>query len=137
VTARVIQADPMPSGLAEMLGGLIAQNLERDPGRERLLHPALVGIEAPDAGVAVTLRIDPGRVLIDGGIDAGVQLRVSADSDRLLGLIAAPLRLGLPDVFTAEGREVLVDVLARRVRIGGMISHLRRLARLTMLLSVR
>ena len=137
MTAQVVQADPEPSGLAEMLGGLIAQNLERDPAREQLLRAALVGIEAPDAGVAVTLRLDPGRVLIDAGIDAGVQLRVVADSQRLLRLTASPLRLGLPDVFTPEGREVLGDVLARRVRIRGMISHPRRLARLTMLLSVR
>jgi hypothetical protein len=137
VTAQVVQADPEPSGLAEMLGGLIAQNLERDPARERLLRPALVGIEAPDAAVAVTLRVDPGRVLIDAGIDPRVQLRVVADSGRLLRLTASPLRMGLPDVFTPAGREVLGDVLARRVRIRGMISHPRRLARLTMLLSVR
>ena len=137
MTAQVVQADPEPSGLAEMLGGLIAQNLERDPAREQLLRAALVGIEAPDAGVAVTLRLDPGRVLIDAGIDPGVQLRVVADSQRLLRLTASPLRFGLPDVFLPEGREVLGDVLARRVRIRGMISHPRRLARLTMLLSVR
>jgi len=137
VSARVVYADAEPGGLGSMLGGLIEQNLERDPTRERLLTPTLVSIEAPDAHVSVTLRIDPGRVLVSDGLRLEAQLAISADAARLLALTDAPLRFGLPDPLRAQGRAILADVFSRRVRIRGMISHPRRLAHLTMLLSVR
>lgn len=137
MSAEVAFADADPSGLGAILGGLIEQNLARDPSRERLLTPSLVTVEAPDAAVAVTLRIDPGRILVADGACSGAQLAISAPSNRLLALTDTPLRFGLPDPFRAEGRSVLSDVLTRRVRIRGMMSHPRRLARLTMLLSVR
>ncbi len=133
----VAYADTDPSGLATMLGGLIEQNLQRDPGRRRLLRPAVVSISAADAGVSVTVRLQPGRVELEEGIDARAHLRVRADAERLLEITAAPLRFGLPDVATREGRAVIRDLARRRVRIGGMLAHPRRLARFASLLSVR
>jgi hypothetical protein len=129
-------ADADPSGLASMIGGLIEQNLERDPSRARLLRPAVASIAAPDAGVSVTLRLHPERVLVADGAGKA-HLRISASSAKLLELTAAPLRLGFPDALSRQGRAVLRDVLSGRVRIGGMLAHPVRLARLTMLLSVR
>ena len=137
MTARVVLADPEPSGLAAMLGGLIEQNLARVPAREALLRPALVSIAASDAGVAVSLRIDLGRVLVVDGRDASAHLLIEADGERLLAMTAAPLRWGMPDPLQAHGRAVIRDLLARRVRIRGIFSHPRRLTRLTMLLSAR
>jgi hypothetical protein len=137
MTAFVTYADAKPSGLAEMIGGLIAQNLVRVPARERLLRPALIAIAVPDAGVAVSLRVDPGRVLVADGPEPSARLRIAAASDRLLALAAAPLRWGLPDVLEHEGRAVLADLLRRRVRIHGLFSHAGALRRLTMLLSAR
>ena len=129
-------ADADPSGLAAMIGGLIEQNLERDPVRSRLLRRAVASIAAVDAGVTVTLRLEPERVLVaDGAGEAHV--RIAASSAKLLELTAAPLRLGFPDALSRQGRAVLRDVLFGRVRIGGMFTHPVRLARLTMLLSVR
>ena len=125
------------SGLAEILGDLIQQNLTRDPERSRLLRRAVVSIVAIDAEVGVTLHIGPGRVSIVDGVDDAAQIGITATSADLLALTDVPLRLGLPDPLRREGRRVLGDVLARRVRIRGMMSHPRRLARLTMLLSVR
>ena len=129
-------ADPEPGGLAAMLGGLIEQNLERDPSRVRLLRPSVASISAPDAGVSVTIRLQPRRVVVSDGAGQA-HVRITADSSKLLELTAVPLRFGLPDPFSAAGRAVLRDVLTRRVRIGGMVAHPRRMARLSMLLSVR
>ena len=137
MSARVIYADAEPSGLASLLGGLIEQNLARDPARERLLKPSLVAITAPDAGVAVTLRIDAHRVVVIEGSDDAAAIEVSADSARLLALTAAPLRFGLPDPLRPEGRAALLDVVSGRVNIRGLLTHLRGVARLTMLLSAR
>ena len=132
----VVYRGEEPSGLASMVGGLIDQNLERDPSRLRLLRPSSATITVPDAGVAITVRTRPGEVEIRDGVDPGAQLAITADSERLLSLTSAPLRFGLPDVFDARGRAVLRDVLSGRVRIRGLLTHPRRLARLSSLLSV-
>ncbi len=109
----VVYGDDEPSGLATMVGGLIEQNIVRDPSRRRLLRPAVTSITVPDVGVAIT-----------------------ADSAKLLELTSAPLRFGLPDLFDPRGRAVLRNVVSRRVRIRGLLRHPRRLARLSALLSV-
>lgn len=132
----VVLVDREPSGLATMLAGLIEQNLERDPSRRRLLLPGLVSITAPDARVSVTLRIEPDHVEVADSADPTAELAILADSSSLLALTAAPLRFGLPDPFRPAGRAVLRDVVARRVRIRGMLAHPRLLARVSSLLSV-
>ena len=134
--ARVEFTDTDPSGLAVMIGGLIRQNLERDPARGRHLDGSVVAIVAPDAGVAVTLRLSPESVVVADGIGDDAQVVVTATSDRLLRMTAAPLRFGFPDALSRDGREVLAQVLARRVRIDGLVRSPRRLTRLTRLLSV-
>ena len=86
--------------------------------------------------MGITLRIDPGSVLVIGGDDRRATVSVTADSGRLLALTATPLRFGLPDPLRPEGRAVIGDIVSGRIRVRGMLVHLRRLARLTMLLSV-
>ncbi len=137
MTAEVVADRAGSSGLAAILGGLIEQNLSREPTRERLLRPAVISIMAIDAEVGITLRIDHDRVVIADGLDDTAQLSITATSVDLLAMTDVPLRFGLPDVFRAEGRRVLRDIMSRRVLIHGMASHPRRLARLTKLLSVR
>lgn len=132
----VVYADDEPSGLATMVGGLIEQNIERDPSRRRLLRPALTSITVPDVGVAITIRTGAGGVEVRDGADAAAQIAITADSDKLLELTSAPLRFGLPDLLDPHGRAVLRNVLSRRVRIRGLLRHPRRLARLSALLSV-
>jgi hypothetical protein len=71
----------------------------------------------------------------DGDVpDAHV--RVRADSERLLAITSAPLRLGLPDPMRSEGRAVLRDLVLRRVLVRGLLRHPIRVARFTSLLSV-
>jgi hypothetical protein len=137
MTARVVLDRSGPSGLAAILGGLIEQNLAREASRARLLRPAVISITAIDAEVGITLHIERERVEIVDGLDDAAQISITATSADLLAMTDVPLRLGLPDAFRAGGRRVLRDILSRRVLIRGMISHPRRLARLTMLLSVR
>jgi hypothetical protein len=128
--------DAEPSGLAAILGGLIEQNLEREPGRARYLRPATVSIEAPDADVGATLTFSEGSVSVSGRSGQRAQLEVTAEPSDLLALTAAPLRFGFPDPFQEEGREIVRSIVSRRVRIAGLIRHPLRLRRLTLLLSV-
>jgi hypothetical protein len=127
---------PEPSGLASMVAELIEQNLARDPDRRALLRRSVVVLDAPDADVTVFLRIAPEVVRVGDGDVPDAHLRIRADSGDLLGLTTAPLRFGLPDLLTPEGRAILGDLIGGRVRIRGLLRHPLRLARLTKLLSV-
>ena len=127
---------PEPSGLASMVAELIEQNLARDPERRRLLRRSVAVLDAPDAEVTVFLRIDPEGVRVGDGDVPDAHVRIRADSGRLLDLTTAPLRLGLPDPLAPEGRAIVRDLFAGRLRIRGLLSHPFRLARLTKLLSV-
>ncbi len=127
--------DAEPNGLASMLGTLIEQNLTRDPARRRLLRPGMVSLTATDADVAVTIRMDKGRVEVANGGEPSSQLAVSTDSHRLLDLASVPLRLALPDVLTARGRSVVASLLVGHLRVRGLLRHPLLLTRLNRLLS--
>jgi hypothetical protein len=129
-------ADAEPNGLAEMLGGLIQANLEQHPERQALLRPAVIAITAPDAEVSVTIAIRPGEVLVGNGQPAKAHLRVTAESATLIELSSVPLRFGLPDSMTKEGRAVNKLLLTGRIKVKGLLSHPGTLARFNKLLSV-
>ena len=101
--ARVELEGSEPSGLAELVAGLLEQHLAREPERAAHLRPSVVVLEAPDADVAVTVRLSPGSVSVSDGVAPEAHLRVVAPSDRLLALAAAPLRAGLPDPLHRDG----------------------------------
>ena len=119
-----------------MVAALIEQNLERDPSRLARLRPSVVVLDATDAGVAVTARIDEAAVRVCDGTSGDAHLHIAAGADRLLALTTAPLRAGLPDPLRPGGRAALADVATGRVRVRGLLRHPVRLARFTSLLSV-
>ena len=125
-----------PTGIAELVGRLLEGNLAAHPERAALLHPAVVEIRATDAGVAVVLELSPGRILIEGAADARRDVVISASSADLLGVAAAPMLGGLPDPRRRDGRAVLGAILARRIRISGLVRHLGTVRRFARLLSV-
>ena len=125
-----------PSGITALIDGLVRQNLRRDPTRH-LLRGDVVTIGAVDADVSVSIRPSEGGIAVVDGRDPSARVVVSASSTKLLELAGAPLRLGLPDVFTHAGRAVIGDLLAKRIRVRGLIRHLGTVRRLTVLLSAR
>ena len=132
----VTVVSPEPSGLASLVADLIEQNLERAPERHGLLRPSVVVLDAVDAEVTVFLRIEPHDVRVGDGDVPDAHLRIRGDAERLLGLTAVPLRFGYPDVFRPEGRAVVGHLLRRRIRVGGLLLHPIRVARLNELLNV-
>ena len=135
--ATVAYTNEEPNGLATMLGGLIDANLQAHPERERLLRQSVVAVTAPDAGVSVTLSMSPGRVDVSNGVNGRPDLTVQADSDTLIELSSVPLRFGLPDSMTKEGREVNQKLFNGKLKVKGMTAHLGALTRFNRLLSVR
>jgi hypothetical protein len=134
VTVTIVGLEP--SGLASMVAELIEQNLVRDPARRELLRPLVAVLDAPDADVTVFLRVAPADVRVGDGNVPDAHLSIRARSGRLLDLTTTPLRFGLPDLLSHEGRVIVGDLLGRRLRIRGLLRHPLRLARLTRLLSV-
>ena len=137
MTVSVEYPDPAPNGLAAMLGGVIEGNLAAHPERERFLaKPATYSIAAPDVDVAVSIRLAPGRVTVRNGVVGRPNVRVTADSETLLGLSSVPLKFGLPDVMTKEGRAVNKKLLKGQLKVKGLLLHPGKLGRLNKLLSV-
>lgn len=128
-------ADEEPVGLARMLGDLIEQNLARDPSRRILLKPAVIVVTATDAEVSVTLHISGEGVRIVNGAEPEAPVHIRSTGGRLFGLVACPLRFGLPDLLSREGRAILADLVKGRTEIRGLVRHLPSVRRLTMLLS--
>lgn len=132
------------AGLRELVEGLVEANLARAPDRaHRIRHREAAALVATDVDAAVTVQMlpgalhAPGSVLVHEGEDPWAEVVVRADSLGLLELAAAPLRFGLPDVLTADGREIVRQVVTREIRIRGLLRHLGTVRRLSMLLSAR
>jgi hypothetical protein len=138
VTGALVEyPDPEPNGLASMLGGLIEGNLAAHPERQKLLaRRATYSIAAPDVDVAISIRLTPGKVTVRNGVVGRPDVQVITDSETLVGLSSVPLKFGLPDVMTKEGREVNKKLLRGRLKVKGLWLHPGKLARLNKLLSV-
>lgn len=130
-------ADAEPNGLADLVGRLIDANLQEHPDRRRLLRETVVELSASDADMHATLEVTGEGVRVTNGRSNGrAHLWVRADAYDLVEFAGAPLRLGLPDVFDADGRAALGRVLRGHVRVSGMLRHPVRLSRFNRLLSV-
>lgn len=137
MTVRYLDAEP--NGLAAMLGGLIEGNLAAHPDRADLVtrgRPATYAVVAKDIGVTVSLRLSPQGVAIRNGMVGRPHLVIETDSETLIGLSSVPLRFGLPDAMTREGREVNRKLLKGELRVKGLLLGPAKLARLNKLLSV-
>jgi hypothetical protein len=129
--------DPEPNGLAAMLGALIEGNVAAHPELAELLsRPATYAIVAPDVDVAVSIRLAGGKVTVRNGVIGRPDVKVTTDSETLMGLSSVPLRFGLPDVMTKAGREVNRKLLGGKVKVKGLLLHPVKLRRLNKLLSV-
>ena len=107
--SRAGDADP-PSG-------------SRGARRDRRRHRG----DDPDAAGRGTR---PGTVLVHDGEDPWAEIVVRAESMALLELAGTPLRFGLPDALTPIGRDVLVQIGRRRIRVRGLIRNLGTVRRL-------
>ena len=129
--------DAEPNGLATMLGGLIEANLNAHPDRVALLRKrAVYAIVAPDVDVAVSIRLYRGTVTVRNGVIGRPDVLIRATSGDLIGLSSVPLKFGLPDLMTKEGRDVNRKVMKGHLKVKGMLAHPGKLARLNKLMSV-
>lgn len=128
------------NGLAAMIAGLIEQNLadRADKRTDFARMKGRVAVVAEDAGVAVTLVFDRGRLDVHDGITGIPDVTVRADSDDVVALSQVELTrlFALPNVRAAHGRAVLARSKAGKIHVHGALLHPRLVLRLTRVMSV-
>jgi hypothetical protein len=134
----LVVVDPDVEGLGVMLADLVRGNIEADPSRARLLDGVAgrVNLRAHDAEVAVGMEFRGGQLFVRAKPFPKADLEVSTDSDTLMGMSTVPLRFGMPDVATADGRGVVGKMLRGRLKVRGLVTNPKLLIRLQKLLSV-
>ena len=137
----VVRVDPdtESNGLALMLGDLIRQNLEDNPGRTAELGRmrGRVAIVAQDAEVAVTLRFDGTGVLVQNGIVGLPDVTVRANSDDVIQMSLLEMgRFGLPNPRGTQFRKLLGSMRAGQVQVFGGLVNFPLVLRLTRLVAV-
>ena len=134
----VLAAGDQASGLANMLGTLLAQNIERHPEKYRDFRSvnASVVFDVTDLGSAVTLSFAGDTCTVHEGAVGRPRVRLRTDSKTLMGMSQVRIGpLGLPNYVDPAGRAVLRAMAQGRLRIQG-IHHLATLNRVTRLFSV-
>lgn len=126
--AEIVLDGQEPSAFAQMIGALLQTNTAASPEKARILETTrgVVEIAVTDAGVVVGLKFTPGALVVTSEAVPGADLRISADSETLMGLANVPLRFGLPDALTAQGREVGGRLVSGRLRVHGLLPALPR-----------
>jgi hypothetical protein len=134
----VLASGDEASGLANMLGTLLAQNVERHPEKYRDFRRvnAAIVFHITDLGSAVTLSFDGDRCTVHEGTVGRPRVLLRTDSATLMGMSQVRIGpLGLPNYVDPAGRAVLQAMASGRLRIQG-IRHLITLNRVTRLFSV-
>jgi len=139
--SRIVFApDAEQNGLANMVAGLILQNLHDRPDKRadfaRLR--GRISIVAEDAGVAITLEFSGDMLTVHAGIAGIPDVTVRAQSDDIvqMSLLELTRRFALPDPRGATLREIAKKSRTGQVRVFGALLHVPMLLRLTRLMSV-
>ena len=133
-----VVTDPDVEGLGIMLADLVRGNIEADASRVRLLHgvSGKINVHAVDAEVSVGLEFSGGRMLVHAKPFTKPDLDITCDAETLMGMSSVPLRMGMPDLATADGRAVFGKMLRRELKVKGMLTKPKLMTRLQKLLSV-
>lgn len=126
------------SGLASMMGTLLAQNVERSPRKFEDFRrvESAVFIDVADLGESITLSFTGDRCTVHNGRHGRPRVRIRTDAETLMLLSQVRIgALGLPNYFDDNGRAMLRAMSRGRLRIGGM-HHVVTLNRVTRLFSV-
>lgn len=125
-------------GLAEMMAALIRGNVEARPELAGLVKGTRgdVSITARDVGATVGISFKNGRVEVSNALPGKADVAIEADADGLMAFSTVPLKFGMPDVMTPEGRDLAKQVLKRHVVVRGMVRHPRLLRHLQKIMTV-
>jgi hypothetical protein len=134
----LVVVDPDVEGLGVMLADLVRGNIEANPDRAKLLEGVIgrVNLHARDADVSVGMEFRGGQLFVHARPFPEAELDVDTDADTLMGMSTVPLRFGMPDAMTPDGRAVVAKMLKGQLKVRGMVTKPKLLIRLQKLLSV-
>lgn len=120
-----------------MLAELIRGNLAADPDREGLIEGARgrVNLMVRDAQVRVGIQFD-GRTVRVGAPLPQADLSIATDAETLMDLTAVPLRFGMPDSLTPQGRAIARKMMRGDLKVKGLPRQLPLMIRLQRLFTV-
>jgi hypothetical protein len=130
--------------LARYLADIVRQNVNRPlQKREFERLRGSVALVADDVGAALTLRFDFGRLTVHEGLVGvpDVTIRGATRDIETLADLRFSERLGVPlvlradDVGRAAARDVLASLRSRRLKIYGLLLHVRLVLRFLRVLS--
>jgi hypothetical protein len=138
--AEGAEHDPLAQSLAEIVRSNVARDWQR---REFARLRGSAAIVADDAGTALTLRFDFGRLTIHEGVVGIPDVTIRGTIPDIEALTRLPfhpaLRVPVAGLRDGEGRRALVAVFAalrgRALKIYGMMFHARFVLRLLRVLS--
>lgn len=127
------------NGLATMLATLMAQNLADHPERARAIEGlrGRVAIVAEDAGVALTIEVARGRVVVHDGIVGIPDLTIRGGFEQIGDLSRIESVGALPDPRGPVARSIARAIRERKLRIFGLPWSARLLLGVAELLAVR
>lgn len=138
MAAITVEVEDGAGPFAGMLGGLLAANLQADPGKARLVRGSsgAVGLVVTDTEEEVRLHFAGEALWVTSGPAAAAELRLVGTADTILGLSTVPLRFGLPDLLTSTGRGLTGRWVAGGLEIHGLPRHAPLLRTVLTLLNV-
>ena len=125
-------------GLAVMLRNLIVQNLEQNPHKMTDFKKLKlsVGLEVSDVEIKLTLEFADNTLTIHPGIKNRPKLHITTDSATIMNLSNQKIKWGLPYYFDETGREIMVAMKSKQLKVKGMITHFPSLIRFSRVMSV-
>jgi hypothetical protein len=134
------------NGLANMLSGLVRDNLEAKPHKQADFEAlsGRVAIVADDIDVALTMSFERGKLTIYDGIQGIPKVTIRGPSEAILAMsnmpLATPLGLPIPDPRDRETVKavgtVLGATLSGKLHVYGMALHAPLLMKLTRIMSI-
>lgn len=128
------------NGLVSMLADLLRQNLEDHPNKQVDFAKleGRVAIVAEDAGVALTLEFQRGKLVLHDGIVGIPDVTVRAPSDDVMAMSLVELTTtrALPDPRGETMKKVWAGMRAGRIHVYGALFHAPLMLHLTRVMSV-
>ncbi len=127
------------NGLAIMMATMMSQNLEDHPDRRSAFDRMIgrIAIVAEDAGVALTMELSGGRVIVHDGIVGIPDLTIRGSSEIIADMSRMETgRFGLPDPRGEVNRAIARALRERQLRVYGLPAALPLLARFGKVLAI-
>ena len=124
--------------MAGMLANLLEENIKGNPRKKAILRAmnTVVAIKIVDIDLAITLDFNYGNLTFYEGIESTPQILIETESAHVLELSNIPMRFGLPNLFSAQGKEMLKLSITRKLKMTAMPWQMLNVLRLTQVMSI-